>query len=81
MAYDSKKDELLKEIGAQISKHGDRLIVEVRRYNQGEPKISIVRMVEVRGKEQPSKLGRITAEEANWLVSVLPRAVEVLAPQ
>ena len=67
---DKDKEVWVKKVDAERQ----TLMVQIMRYNNGEPKIQITRL----SKDGFNKLGRLTAMEVQQLIPVLNEAVDAV---
>jgi hypothetical protein len=61
-----------------VDGQGQVIQIGVYRYNGGEPKIGIQRKLQTPTELKPSKLGRITLAEAQYILDTMPEAIRVL---
>jgi hypothetical protein len=82
MAYKKGKDKVIgmtqPPMETNIDGQGQRIVVGVFQYAESPAKIGIQRSILNGGEPRPSKLGRLTAEEAEYIARQLPKAVEIL---
>ena len=61
-----------------VDGQGQVIQIGVYRYNGGEPKIGIQRKLQTSTELKPSKLGRLTLTEAQYIIDKLPEAMAEL---
>ena len=77
-SYDPEKDKLITEVGEVESEDGN-LIVCVRAYNGGSPKVAINRQYFTRkGEARTKSPGRLTEADLKGLVPLLQKAKKAL---
>ena len=77
VAFDVEKDKTIAEETLEFPEKGTSLVVAVKCYNEGVKKIHIARKNKYKETEKFSKLGRLTKEEAQSLLAVLPAMINV----
>jgi hypothetical protein len=71
--YDASKDKVIEEIVVCEGEYNSVIKIGVYQYNNGSPKIGITRWYsDAAGNERTKKLGRLSANEAEELLKVLP---------
>lgn len=82
MGYQSNKDVLVHlcqpPYRFDVDGNGQMIQVGVYRYNGGEPKIGVQRHVMKGGQMTPSRLGRMTLDEAEYVFGAVNEALTVL---
>ncbi len=82
MGYSEQKDVVVHlcqpPYRFDVDGNGQMIQVAVYRYNGGAAKIGITRQVMKAGQMTPSRLGRVTAAEAEYILSKLPEAIKAL---
>ena len=74
-SYDETKDVLIEEVGTFETKRDQRVLVSIRSYDGGRPKICIVREgTDPDKKWTTPKLGRINGVDAEQLAGLLTQA-------
>lgn len=80
MPYDSDKDKCLKVVGITSPDTNTGIEVSLWSYNNGKPKISLIRKgARKNGETWTSSIGRISEEELDLLLPLLQEAQRVLS--
>jgi len=78
MPFDPEMDQVLKRWESEAT----GLVVSINRYGNGEPKVQIgPRMVlrKTTGTKSPTKAGRLTLEDLDWLYGIIDEVKEALS--